>query len=166
MTLHRTCLALCLFASFGTFAAAPHAPAHGAAPAPMTRPAYEAGKAKIAAQYQADQKICDGVKGALQDVCQIEAKGRRESLLADLEAQYKPGADASFKAKNVTADANFAVAKKKCEVQQKGDAKDRCVKQAKASREAAVRQAKVERIQETGGPFGNNRTRTAALKAD
>ena len=172
MTLHRTCLALCLFASFGTFAAsaphAPHAPPHAAAPTPMTRQGYEAGKAKIAAQYDADQKTCDGVKGPLHEVCEVEAKGRRDSLLADLEAEFKPSADASFKAKNVTADANFAVAKKKCELQPKGDGRDRCLKQAKGGREAAIRQAKVERIQETGGPFGNSRTRaaTAALKTD
>jgi hypothetical protein len=157
MTLHRFCLALCLFASAGAFAAKPAAKP----PAPMTRQAYEAGKASINGQYQADQKTCDGVKGHLHDVCEVEAKGRRDSLLADLEAEYKPSADASFKAKNVTADANFDVARKKCEAQ-KGDAKDRCVKQAKAAREAAIRQAKVERIQETGGPFGNSRTRSAA----
>jgi hypothetical protein len=104
------------------------------------------------------------VKGQLHDVCEVEAKGRRDSLLADLEAQFKPSADASFKAKNVTADANFEVARKKCDAQ-KGDAKDRCVKLAKGAREAAIRQAKVEKVEETGGPFGNNRTRAAAATA-
>ncbi len=163
MTLNRFCVALCLFASVGVFAAKPPA----RPPAPMTRQAYEANKMKIATQYQADQKTCDGVKSQLHDVCEVESKGRRDSLLADLVAQYKPSAEASFKAKNVTADANFDVARKKCEAQ-KGDAKDRCVKAAKAGHEAALRQAKVEKIQETGGPFGNNRTRTAAaaLKAE
>jgi len=101
----------------------------------------------------------------VRDVCEAEAKGRRDSLLADLDAQYKPSAEASFKAKNVTAEANFAVAREKCNGQ-KGDAKDRCVKQAKAGREAAIRQAKVEKIQETGGPFHHAHTATAALKAD
>jgi len=160
MTLHRFCIALCLFANVGVFAATKEA----RPPAPMTRQAYEAGKAKIDAQYAGDQKTCDGVKAHLHDVCEVEAKGRRDALLADLDAQYKPGAEASFKAKTVTADANFQVARKKCEAQ-KGDARDRCVKQAKAGREAAIRQAKVEKVQETGGPFGNNRTRAAASTA-
>jgi hypothetical protein len=160
MTLHRICLALCLLAGSAAFAAPPAGPGHKPV-GPMTRQAYEATKAKIAAHYQVDQRTCDGVKGQLHDVCEVEAKGRRDSLLADLEAEYKPSPDASFKAKNVTADANFEVARKKCDAQ-KGDAKDRCVKLAKGAHEAAVRQAKVERIQETGGPFGNNRTRAAA----
>jgi hypothetical protein len=160
MTLHRFCLALCLCANFGAFAATkPARP-----PAPMTRQAYEAAKTRIGAQYQSNQKTCQGVKGQLHDVCEVEAKGRRDSLLADLEAQFKPSAEASFKAKNVTADANFEVARKKCEAQ-KGDARDRCVKLAKGSREAAIRQAKVEKVEETGGPFGNSRTRAATASA-
>jgi hypothetical protein len=140
-------LALCLGASTMAMAAA-RAPA----PAPMTRQAYDAAKAKIAAGYRADQKICASVKGHAKEVCEVEAKGKRKSLEADLDAEFKPGAEASFKAKNVTADANYEVARKKCEAQ-KGDAGDRCVKEAKAAREAAVRQAKVEKVEETGGAF-------------
>jgi hypothetical protein len=164
MTLHRFCLALCLFANVGAFAA--NKPVH-TPPPPMTRQGYALAKAKIGAQFDADQKICDGVKGHVRDVCEVEAKGRRDSLLADLDAQFKPSAEASFKAKNVTAEANFAVAREKCNAL-KGDAKDRCVKQAKAGREAAIRQAKVEKIQETGGPFHTSHahTATAALKTD
>jgi hypothetical protein len=156
MDLKSAALALCVVASLNAHAAKP---VRTPAP-PMTQQGYEAAKAKIADGFRADQKLCATVKGPAQDVCQVEAKGRQKSLLADLDAQYKPSAEASFKAKNVTADANYDVARKKCETR-KGDAKDRCVKEAKASREAAVRQAKVEKVQETGGAFRGAKARTA-----
>jgi hypothetical protein len=121
---------------------------------PLTKPAYEAQKAKIDAQYKADRKLCAGMKGHLQDVCEAEAKGRATALKAELEAQYRPSPDASQKAKNVTADANFEVAKTKCDVF-RDQAKKRCLDEAKGAREAAIRQAKVEKVQETGGPFAS-----------
>ena len=124
-------------------------------PPPLTKPAYEAQKAKIDAGYDADRKLCDGLKGQKQDVCEAEAKGRQAALKAELEAKYKPSPQAEQKAKNVTADANFDVAKTKCQAF-KDKAKDHCIKDAKAAREAAIRQAKVEKIQETGGPFASS----------
>lgn len=122
------------------------------AQAPLTKQAYEASKSQIDAQYKADDKLCDPLKGQKQKVCQAEAKGRHDALRAELEAKYKPSPEASQKAKNVTADANFDVAKAKCDAF-KDAAKDRCIKEAKAAREAAIRQAKVEKVQETGGAF-------------
>ena len=119
---------------------------------PMTHQAYEAAKAQLDAQYKADSKLCDPLKGHPQKVCQTEAKGRHEALRAELDARFKPSPEASQKAKTVTAEANFDVAKAKCDGFKDG-AKDRCVKEAKAAREAAIRQAKVEKVQETGGAF-------------
>jgi hypothetical protein len=123
-------------------------------PAPLTKQAWLAQKAQVDAQYQANRKLCDGMKGNTREVCETEAKGRYDALKAELDARYKPSPDASFKAKNVTAEANYAVAKVKCDALKDG-AKDRCVKDAKGAREAAIRQAKVERVQETGGAFAS-----------
>lgn len=122
------------------------------AQAPLTKQAYEAQKAQLDAQYKADGKLCDPLKGHAEKVCEAEAKGRHEALRAELEARYKPSPEANQKAKNVTAEANFDVAKAKCDAFQDA-AKDRCIKDAKAAREAAIRQAKVEKVQETGGAF-------------
>lgn len=144
--------ALCLALSFTGVAAA--APVPAKPPAPMTRKAYEAAKDKIAAQYKADKKYCNGFKGQKEDVCDAEAKGKAGALRAELEAQYKPSPQASQKAKYVTADANYDVARTKCDALS-GSGKKRCVEEAKAAREAAVRQAKVEKVRETGGPFGS-----------
>lgn len=149
-TLSTLAAALCLaFALTGVAAAAP-APAKP--PALMTKKAYEAAKDKIDAQYKADRKYCNSLDGHKEDVCDAEAKGKADALRADLEAQYKPSPDASQKAKYVTADANYGVAKAKCDALSGGGRK-RCLNEAKAAREAAVRQAKVEKVRETGGAF-------------
>lgn len=123
-------------------------------PAPMTKTMYEAQKAKIETEAKADLKLCDGLKGNPKDVCEAESRGRADALKAELEARYKPSPDANQKARKVTADANFAVAKAKCQPL-KDKAKDQCMTMAKLAREAAIRQAKVEKVQETGGPFAS-----------
>lgn len=150
--------ALCLAGCAGLAAAAPARP-H----APMGKEAYEAAKQRIAAEYQADLKLCAGVKGHARDVCKAEAEGKQDATAADLEAQYKPSPEAEQEAKNVTAEANYDVAKVKCDAL-KGKAEKRCMKEAKAAREAAIRQAKVEKIQETGGIFGGHASRSKSAK--
>ena len=54
------------------------------------------------------------------------------------------------------ADANYGVAREKCEARE-GRRQDRCVDEAKAAREAANRQARVEKVDSTGGVFGRRR---------
>jgi hypothetical protein len=125
---------------------------------PLTKQAYAAQQAQIEAQLAANRKLCGSMKGNTRDICEAEAKGRADALKAELEARYKPSPEANYKSKSVTAEANYAVAKAKCGAV-KGGAKDRCVKDAKAAREAALRQAKVEKVQETGGAFASGSAR-------
>lgn len=126
-----------------------------AGPAPMTKKVYDAEKTRIDAQAQADRKLCRALNGPRRDVCEAEAKGRADALKAELEARYKPSPEATLEAKYVTADANYAVARAKCRLL-RGDAREDCTDQAKLAREAAMRQAKVEKVQETGGPFARS----------
>jgi hypothetical protein len=155
MKLRALALLACLAAGVPAFAAS-KLPAR---PAPMSRQLYEAEKAKIEAEAKADRKLCDALKGQREDVCETEAKGRADALKAELEARYRPSPEATLKAKYVTADANYAVVKAKCRPL-KGDARDACMSQAKLAREAAMRQAKVEKVQETGGPFASSSAAT------
>ena len=136
------------------------APAWGKNPAAASKEtvvlgkeAYEAAKKKIAAQYEADQKACTRVKGDAKDVCEAQAEGRQKADLARLEARYKRSPDAIEEARIVTAEANYDVAREKCEAL-KGRARSKCVKEAKAAREAAIRHARVEKVDSTGGVFG------------
>jgi len=121
-------------------------------PQPMGKGAYESEKARIVAQAKRDRKACDAFHGRREDICEAEAGGRADALLAELAARYQPTPEAWLKAKNVTAEANYRVSKLKCGALD-GRAESRCIREAKAAREAAVRQAKVEKVQETGGPF-------------
>jgi hypothetical protein len=127
-------------------------------PQPLTRQAYAAQKAQIDAQLAANRKLCGSMKGNTRDICEAEAKGRADALKAELEARYKPSPEASFESRSVTAEANYTVAKAKCDAVRNG-ARDRCMKEAKAAREAALRQAKVEKVQETGGAFASSSAR-------
>ena len=143
------------------FSAAIAAPA-GATPLPrhkpLTRQDYAAQKAQIDAQFATNRKLCSSMKGSTRAICKVEAKGRADALRAELEARYEPSPEASFHSRSVTADANYAVAKAKCDASE-GDARNRCNKDAKAAREAALRQAKVEKVQETGGAFAHGSAR-------
>lgn len=129
-----------------------------ASPVPMGEDAYKAAKGRIEAQQDADRKLCKRLKGHEREVCDVQAKGKAASALARLEAGYQPSPEATQEAKNALAEANYDLARVKCKAKQ-GDARDRCVGEAKAAREAAIRQAKVEKVEETGGPFARDTAR-------
>lgn len=116
------------------------------APAAMTKQAYQAAHARIEAQLQADQAACTRLQGKAHDLCIVQAKGRRQSAQAQLDAQYKPNPESDRKAMAARADADFALAKAKCEVQ-KGRAKDACLQQAKMQRDATQRLAVVQKVE-------------------
>lgn len=124
-----------------------------ASPLPMTEQAYEAQKAGIAADYASDRRACGRLQGHAEDLCEVQAKGKRDARLTKLEARYQPDPDRIFEAKMVTAKAHYAIARVKCRALE-GNARKRCVRQAKAAREAAERQAVVEKVEQTGGIYG------------
>lgn len=124
-----------------------------AEPPAMSKSAYEAAKDHIEAQYKADRKFCGGLKDHLQELCQAQARGKADAAKAELEARYDPSPEATLEARRVIAEANYKVDKVECEAKRDDDARDRCIDMAKAAREAAVRQAKVEKVQATGGYF-------------
>lgn len=134
---------LCVAGATGAGAA----PNKAAAPAnpPLTEAAYEAAKARISQQYQADGKACARLEGNRQDVCEAQAEGRQKAERAKLEARFRRDPETILEAKVVTAEANYAVDREQCDAL-KGKAQRRCIKDAKAAREAALRQARVEKV--------------------
>jgi hypothetical protein len=112
----------------------------------MSRDAYKAEKDKIEAQYKTDKQKCDGLNGNAKDVCQAEAKGHEKIAKADLEANYKNTEKARYDARVAKADADYDVAKEKCD-DLKGNDKDVCVKEAKATHTKSKADAKVARAQ-------------------
>jgi hypothetical protein len=126
------------------------------ATAPMSRDAYKAAEDKAEADYKADKDRCSSLTGNAKDICVKEAKGKEKIAKADAEAAYKNTDKARYDARVARADADYDVAKEKCD-DLKGNDKDVCVKEAKASYTRAKADAKVARTaQET--------THTAAVK--
>jgi len=82
------------------------------------------------------------MKGNAKDVCKAQAKGDKDVAEANAEANYKGTEKAWWKARKAKADADYSVAKEKCD-DLKGNDKDICQKDAKAAHVKAVADAKV-----------------------
>jgi hypothetical protein len=111
----------------------------------MSRDAYKADKDKIEAQYKADKERCSSLSGNAKDVCQAEVKGKEKVAKAELEANYKNTDKARNDARVAKADADYDVAKEKCD-DMSGNQKDVCVKEAKAAHTKAKADAKVAKV--------------------
>jgi len=120
---------------------------------------YKASKTRISAEYKADKAACGSLAGNAKDVCVEEAKAKEKVALAELEYSYtgKPG-DRN-KVLIAKAEANYAVAKEKCD-DKAGNDKDVCVKEAKAVEVKALADAKL------GQEIGDARKDAADDKRD
>jgi len=107
---------------------------------------YSAAKDRITADYKMNKQKCDALKANAKDICMKEAKGTENVAKAELEAQYKPSDKAHYKARVAKADADYGVAKEKCD-DLTGNAKTVCQKDAKAAHVRAVENAKVAKAQ-------------------
>jgi gamma-glutamylcysteine synthetase len=93
---------------------------------------YKAARDKISADYKADKAACDAMKDNAKDVCIEEAKGKEKIAKAELDQKQKPSDGNARKVAEAKVEAAYAIAKEKCD-DQKGDAKNACVKEAKAT---------------------------------
>lgn len=100
--------------------------------ATMTKADYNTEKTRISAAYKADKTACAAFADNAKDVCLEEAKGKEKVARAELQFSYtgKPGDQA--KIWKIKAETTYAVAKEKCD-DLAGNAKDVCVKEAKAA---------------------------------
>jgi hypothetical protein len=108
----------------------------------MSKDVYKTEKDRIELEYKAQKARCDSLAGNARDICLVEAKGGEEVAEADLEAQYEPSRENRYKARVARAEADYAVAKERCD-DRAGDAKEVCLKEAKAAE--AVAKADAER---------------------
>ena len=112
-----------------------------AAAAAITRDDYKAGKARIAAEYEAERQKCGPSLGNPTEICVARARGARKVATAELEAAYKPGPRTYHAAAIARAEAAYSIAKQECD-RQKGVARTACDKDAKAAFERAKADAK------------------------
>ncbi len=108
----------------------------------LSKSDYEARKDSIKAQYKAAKEKCDALSGNAGDICEAEAKGQKNVATAELEANYEPNNKTRYEALKAKAEADYDLAKEKCD-DLSGNAKDVCVKEAKAAYVNAESSAKM-----------------------
>lgn len=109
--------------------------------------AAKAAQQRIEAQAKAEKRACRRSEGDARALCELKAKGRERIAKAELAARLRPGPEAEQEVKEVRADAEYELAKKRCRMGPER-AEDACVDRAKAAREAAIRLAKVEKVED------------------
>jgi hypothetical protein len=109
----------------------------------MSNDDYKAGQDKIAAAYKSAKAGCASFSGNTHDICMAQAQGRAKVASAELDASYKPSTKTRYQARVVKAEADYAVAKERCD-DVAGNAKDVCVKEAEAAQTAAKADAKAQ----------------------
>ena len=102
-----------------------------AADSAMTKDQYKAEKDRIGVDAKSAKDRCKSAAGNAKDICMAEAKGQEKVAKAELELRYKNTGKARNDVRLAKADANYEVAKEKCDALA-GAAKDRCVPDAKA----------------------------------
>jgi hypothetical protein len=111
----------------------------------MSKDAHDAAYKSASEQYKADKDACKSMTGNAKDVCMQQAKGKEKVAKAEADAAYKGTPKARESARVAKADADYNVAKEKCD-DQTGNQKDVCVKEAKAGHTRAKADAKVDRV--------------------
>jgi hypothetical protein len=127
--------------------------------ATMTKADYQAGKTRISAEYKTDTAACASLKANAKDICVQEAKAKQKIALAELEYGSTGKATDHNKVLVAKAESAYAVAKERCD-DKSGNAKDVCVKEAKAVEIKALADAKM------GKEIGEARKDAAADKLD
>lgn len=131
----------------------------------MSKNDYKAGKDRITAEYKLAKAGCASLSGNPKDICVAETKGKERVAMAELEASYKPTPKNHYQARVAKAEADYAVAKERCD-DMPGNAKDVCVKEAKAAETAAMADAKAQMKTSDANATANEKTDEAHSKAN
>jgi len=129
----------------GAGSAQTYAAKSASASTPMTKDSYAMAKKDADAKYKVDKEACSTLSGNAKDICMAEAKGKDSVAKAEAEAGYKNTPKAREGARVAHAQATYDVSVEKCD-DLAGNAKDVCVKEAKAALVRAKADAKVDRV--------------------
>lgn len=110
----------------------------------MSKETYKAATQRIDATFKSDQKLCKPLKANSKDICIAEAKAKRKIEKAEARADYEGTVKSRIAARIARADAEYSVAKEKCD-DFAGNGKDVCRKEAKAAHVSATADAKADR---------------------
>ena len=104
----------------------------GAAGADMTKAEFEARKQRLDAAYDVAKRKCDTYSGNAKDICMAEARGRDKVAKTELEERYKDSPKARYNVRMARAEADYDVAKEKCD-ERAGPQKKLCLEEAKVA---------------------------------
>jgi len=108
----------------------------------MTKADYKGGQTRISEQYKADKAACTSLAANAKDICIEEAKAKEKVARAELQFGYSGKSSDRNKVLVAKAESGYAVAKERCD-DLAGNAKDVCVKEAKAVEVKALADAKM-----------------------
>jgi hypothetical protein len=94
-------------------------------------------KARISQEYKADKEACHAHAGNAKDICEQEAKGKEKVAHAEMAHQHSGKASDRKHVMVTQAKADYKVAKERCD-DLTGNAKEVCVKEAKAVEKKAL----------------------------
>lgn len=109
----------------------------------MTKADYQSQQDKIDADYKLGKAACGKMSGQQNKLCVAQAKATRKISEADLEASYTPTRKTHYKARVAKAEADYSVARERCN-DMADNAKDVCIKEAKAAETNAKADATVQ----------------------
>lgn len=130
----------------------------------ISKDEYKAGQDKIAAEYKVAKAACAPLAGNPNDICVAQAKGKEKVAKAELEDSYKLTRKTFYQARIAKAEADYAVANEKCD-DMAGNAKDVCVKEAKAVEATAKADAKVQMKTSAARATANEKSTEARVEA-
>ena len=130
----------------------------------MSKGEYNTQKDNIAVEYKANKSSCAPLAGNAKDICMAEAKGKERVAKAELENRYKPTDKTQYNSRIARAEADYAVAKEKCD-DKAGNPKDVCVKEAVAVETAAKANAKARMKTADATSVADEKSGEAYLKA-
>ena len=94
---------------------------------------YSAEKERVATDYQSARTKCSQLAGTARTLCFVEAKTVQRKAIANAEARYRGTDSARVQALVESAEADFDLAKAKCDARVTGNDRDVCIKEAKAA---------------------------------
>ncbi|HSI47244.1 MAG TPA: hypothetical protein VLA61_03160 [Ideonella sp.] len=102
----------------------------------FSKSAYDGARKDIETTYKAEKDSCDKQTGNAKDICVEQAKANEKVAKARLEFNYTGKPTDEARLAEAQSDGRYEVAKEKCD-DLAGNAKDVCVKEAKAAHDSA-----------------------------
>lgn len=133
------------------------------AAAASSKEEFRAANDRADANYKIAREKCNAMSGNAKDVCVAEARGEQKKAKARAEADHKGDEKSRFNLRMVMADADYEVAKEKCDARA-GNDKDLCLKEAKAAQVRARADAKASRTSQEANTDAKQSARDADYK--